>query len=191
MIGLRDLTDDVPAPAGRYLVFADLVFDRERGVLLREGEVVRLEPKPAALLDALSRTPGRIWSREALHREVWKDVHVVEEALPRAMSVLRSALGDEARKPRFIETVPGKGYRLIAPVDTARPAPPGQARLAAPARTLVPAAAAGLAGLVIGALAAAVLASVQPRPETVAPAAPGAPGATATAPQGARGPAVP
>ena len=73
---------------------------------------VRVEPKVMAVLECLARRPQEIVSREELRAEVWNGAVVVDEALQRIISLLRKALADNARAPRFIETVPKKGYRL-------------------------------------------------------------------------------
>lgn len=99
--------------SGRYYLIGAAVFDSERNVVLRDGDIVRLEPKVAALLTCFIDSPGRVHSKDELIAQVWAGVTVVEEVLPRAISLLRSALGDDARHPTFIETVPNKGYRFI------------------------------------------------------------------------------
>ncbi|MGD9546811.1 MAG: winged helix-turn-helix domain-containing protein [Candidatus Krumholzibacteriia bacterium] len=80
-----------------------------------EGEV-QVEPRVMQVLLALSRTPGRVVSRNDILDEVWGDQIVGEENLTRAISELRRIFGDQAREPRYIETIRHHGYRLIAPV---------------------------------------------------------------------------
>jgi TolB-like protein/Tfp pilus assembly protein PilF len=70
------------------------------------------------VLVALASNPGEVLSKERLRRAVWSDVHVTDEVLTYSISELRKALGDDARSPRFIETISKRGYRLIAPVST-------------------------------------------------------------------------
>ncbi len=80
----------------------------------------RVPDKFMQVLVYLSRNPGLV-TRQDLMEAVWPDSVVVDEALTRAVSELRKLLGDEPREPRFIETIPKKGYRLLAAV-TAVPA---------------------------------------------------------------------
>lgn len=84
--------------------------------LTRNGQPIALSPRPFDLLVALVTRAGRLVTREELLREVWKDAVVEQSSLNAAISVLRQALGDDAAT--LIETVPGRGYRFIAPVGT-------------------------------------------------------------------------
>jgi DNA-binding winged helix-turn-helix (wHTH) protein len=105
------------------------------------GGRVRLEPKVMQVLVHLSARPGLVSTKEELLRSVWADAFVTDDVLKRAVSELRKALGDDARAPRFIETIPRCGYRLLTPVvpvetplpETPRPLP---ALLAAVVRRL-------------------------------------------------------
>jgi DNA-binding winged helix-turn-helix (wHTH) protein len=85
------------------------------------GETVQLEPKMMDVLVCLAQTPGRVVSRDELIDAVWPEVFISESVLTRAIAGLRKALGDDARRPRFIETISKRGYRLIgaAPPETA------------------------------------------------------------------------
>ena len=99
-------------------------------------DVVRLPPKPFAVLACLVTQAGRLVTKDALLAAVWPDTVVSEDVITVAMRQLRRVLGDQARTPHFIETVHGRGYRFIAPVralassagaamlETPRPAPP-------------------------------------------------------------------
>lgn len=100
----------------------------------RDGDTLKLEPRVMRLLATLAAAPGRPLSRQQLLDLVWPDVLVNEEALSRAVSQLRRALGDEPRAPRFIETVHKGGYCLIAPVSDG-PAQPGAELEPKPATT--------------------------------------------------------
>ena len=84
--------------------------------LRRGGDVVAVEPRLMAVLEELARAPGRVVTRDDLHRTVWGGVFVTDDALNRCITQLRRILGDDARAPRFIETISKRGYRLIAPV---------------------------------------------------------------------------
>jgi DNA-binding winged helix-turn-helix (wHTH) protein/Tfp pilus assembly protein PilF len=76
-----------------------------------------LEPKVMDLLSLLASEPGRVFSRDELLNTLWPTVVVGEDSLARAVSKLRRALGDQREAPRFIETIPKRGYRLIAEVE--------------------------------------------------------------------------
>jgi DNA-binding winged helix-turn-helix (wHTH) protein len=93
--------------------------------LARDGATVRLEPKMMDVLTTLARHAGRVVSKDDLAAAVWPDVFVTESVITRAIAGLRRALEDDAREPRFIETIAKRGYRLIAePRPVAGPAPP-------------------------------------------------------------------
>ena len=86
--------------------------------LSREGqEPDRLEPKVMALLIFLAERSPVVVGREEIFDQVWQGRAVVDGALSRAVSLLRQALGDDKRKPRYIETVPRRGYRLVAQTE--------------------------------------------------------------------------
>ena len=83
-----------------------------------DGGEVQLEPKMMDVLVCLAQNPGDVVSREALIDAVWPEVYISESVLTRAIAGLRRALGDDARRPRFIETIAKRGYRLIGPDRT-------------------------------------------------------------------------
>ena len=83
----------------------------------RNGAAVRLESKVMAVLVCLARQAGSPLSKEELLTAVWPDTFVSEDALKRCISELRRVFEDDAREPRVIETIPKRGYRLIAPVS--------------------------------------------------------------------------
>ena len=95
---------------GRFRVKSD-----ER-VLLREGELVPLTPKAFDILLTLLENDGRIVHKEDLMKKVWPNTFVEEGNLTQNVSLLRKALGESANGPQFIETVPRRGYRFVAPV---------------------------------------------------------------------------
>ena len=79
------------------------------------GEV-RLEPKVMQVLVELTEHAGQVVTKERLLHTVWADTFVGDEVLSRAISELRRVLGDDPKAPRFIQTIPKGGYRLVAPV---------------------------------------------------------------------------
>jgi len=103
---------------------ADLV----TGELRRNGLPVALQRQPFRLLGALLDRPGELVTHESLRRTLWADGTFVafERGLTSAMRKVREALGDRADRPAYIETLPGRGYRFIAPVvfGSHRVAPP-------------------------------------------------------------------
>ncbi|MEO8673134.1 MAG: winged helix-turn-helix domain-containing protein [Tahibacter sp.] len=82
----------------------------------------RLQPRPMQLLLRLAREPGTLVSREQLLDEVWGGREVNDEVLSRAIAELRQLLGDDPRQPRYIETLPKLGYRLVASLAPFEPA---------------------------------------------------------------------
>ena len=94
-----------------------------KGQVLRGGEPVRLPPKAMEVLLSLASRPTRLVTREALIDRVWGAGQGSPEALGRAVSEIRHALDDHPDNPRFIQTLPRRGYRLIVePAPTTRPA---------------------------------------------------------------------
>jgi len=85
-----------------------------RNVLIQGEEERRLENRLMQTLVFLAEHQGQAVTREQFFDAVWKGLVVNEEALSRAISLLRSALDDDSRSPKFIQTIPGVGYRLIA-----------------------------------------------------------------------------
>jgi DNA-binding winged helix-turn-helix (wHTH) protein/Flp pilus assembly protein TadD len=95
--------------------------DFSAGEMTGPNGEVRLEPKVNALLQALAEQPGKVHSRDELTATIWGDVVVGDDSLARVISKLRQALGDDARDPRYIETMSKRGYRLLAPVEWLEP----------------------------------------------------------------------
>jgi DNA-binding winged helix-turn-helix (wHTH) protein/TolB-like protein len=119
------------------VTFGRFELDLESGALTREGTRVRLQPQPGRVLAILVEQAGEVVPRETLRQQVWPDGTFVdfERGLNFCIAQVRAALGDSADSPRFVETLPRRGYRFIAPVtrlDQA-PAPIAAAALTAPA----------------------------------------------------------
>ncbi|MGH7336207.1 MAG: winged helix-turn-helix domain-containing protein, partial [Myxococcota bacterium] len=103
----------------------ELVVEPGAGEIARNGHRARLPPKPIEVLLALAERPGEVVGREELQRRLWSDDTFVdfENNLNSAVATLREALGDSAAAPRFVETLPKRGYRLlVAPEPFADPA---------------------------------------------------------------------
>ena len=112
--------------------------DEANARLLRDGTAVALPPTPFAVLCALVRQPGTLLSTNALLDEVWGHQFVTDSVLRTAISELRTALDDDARKPRFIETVSRRGYRFIATPSAISAAPGVQPNVPGLATVRVP-----------------------------------------------------
>src|SRR5581483_739980 len=149
--------------------FGPFELDSGSGELRRKGLKVRLRGRPIDILILLIGRRGELVSRDELRNQLWgADTFVdFDHGLNSAMNKLREALGDTGGNCRYIETVPRRGYRFIAPIEavTERPLP-------AAARPSAPSA-------VVTAPAASVSASTEPEPEPqippVAPASIGLP----------------
>lgn len=133
------------------------------GTLCSEGRSIRLEPRVMDVLAYLAAHPERVVSKEELIAAVWGGAFIEEGALSQAVHSLRKALGDDARQPRYIQTLPRRGYRLIAPV-TAPVLPkktgPQESALVRPEPAPPPARSDRRAGLLLVALGLAILAVV-------------------------------
>ena len=93
--------------------FGDVEVEAGGREVRRGGTRVALEPKALDVLLLLLADAGRVVEKRRLLREVWTDVHVTDSSLARAVTQVRRALGDDIRTPRYIETVPTRGYRFI------------------------------------------------------------------------------
>ena len=90
---------------------------------LSRGEAaVKLRPQLMDLLVCLSRRAGDIVLKEEIQAEVWASQYMAESGLSRCVAELRQAMADDARTPRIIETIPKRGYRLVASVGRDEPA---------------------------------------------------------------------
>ena len=96
--------------------FGPFRFEPSERILLKDGKPVQLAPKVFDTLIALIESNGRLVEKEELISKLWPDTFVEEATLARNISDLRKALGESTGDPRFIETVPKRGYRFIAPV---------------------------------------------------------------------------
>ena len=99
-----------------YRFIAGCEFDVASGELRRGGTITRLEPQPASVLALLAGRAGDVVTHEEIRRGIWgDDTHVnFQDSMHYCVRQIRAALGDRARDPRFIETIPRRGYRLRA-----------------------------------------------------------------------------
>lgn len=104
--------------------FGVFEFDSDSGELQKNGRAVALEPQPARALARLLENAGEIVTRDELRAAVWgADTHVdFDRGIAYCMSQIRSALGDLAENPRFVQTVPRRGFKFVAPVSAPEPA---------------------------------------------------------------------
>src|SRR5579859_6923718 len=101
------------------LRLGDFELDFRAGELRRQGLKIRLQEQPLQVLMLLLEHPGEVVTREELQKRLWPaDTFVdFDHGLNKAINKLREALGDDGEAPRFIETLPRRGYRCIAPVE--------------------------------------------------------------------------
>src|SRR4029450_210608 len=117
----------MPAPQWNFAAFR---LDLPHACLWRGGEAITLTLKAFEVLHYLVTHPDRLVTKDALLDAVWPETAVSDAVVRVAIGDLRRALGDMVRAPRFIATVPRRGYRFLAPVtqttfpDVASPAPP-------------------------------------------------------------------
>ena len=110
-------------------------FDAATGEVRRGEVVVRLEPQPAAVLRLLVARPGELVSHAEIRQVVWgATTHVnFQQSLHYCVRQIRLALDDSAREPKFIQTIPRRGYRLTVPAESEPANHPAQ--IAAPIRS--------------------------------------------------------
>src|SRR3712207_2743120 len=97
--------------------FGRFLLDPRDRLLRRDDAPVELNARYLDALALLVREQGRLVSKSRFLEEVWRGVPVTDEALTQCIKTLRRQLGDDAARPRFIETVPKHGYRFVAPVQ--------------------------------------------------------------------------
>lgn len=101
----------------RRVQFGAFEIDLHTGELWKAGRKRKLTGQPFAVLVILLERPGRLVVREELQKRLWPNTFVdAEHNLNTAINKIREALGDSPDRPRFIETLPRRGYRFIAPV---------------------------------------------------------------------------
>ena len=132
----------VPAIATARLRVGEFEVDLRCGEVRRNGDKIKLQQRPFQIFAALLKRPGEVVTREEIRQSLWPTDTFVdfEHSINTAVNKLREALGDDAENPRFIETLPRYGYRLITPIEIVEtngtcpelelpPAPPRQASL--------------------------------------------------------------
>jgi DNA-binding winged helix-turn-helix (wHTH) protein/tetratricopeptide (TPR) repeat protein len=119
----------------RIVSFGVFEVDLRSGELRKPGSKMRLQDKPLQILTLLLEQPGEVITREELQKRLWPDGIIVdfEHSINTAVKRLRQALGDDPEHPRFIETLPRRGYRFIAPVARVEWSAPDVAPVSSPA----------------------------------------------------------
>ncbi len=120
------MNESVRTPqAGAPYRVGDLLIDTGRQRVTRDGNAIALPKLSYDLLIALVRAAPNLLSIDALMGEVWPKLVVSPETVSQRIKLLRDALGDDPRNPRYVEGLRGRGYRLIPPVERAPPPPAG------------------------------------------------------------------
>jgi TolB-like protein/DNA-binding winged helix-turn-helix (wHTH) protein len=101
------------------LRFGDFLLDPKAGELRKAGHRIKLQPQPFKVLSILASRPGEAVTREEIQQQVWGSETFVdfERGLNVCVQQIRAALGDDPDTPRFLETLPKRGYRFLAPVE--------------------------------------------------------------------------
>ncbi len=110
----------VPEPTEvRALRFGVFEMDLRSGEMRRSGLPVRLAPQPFQLLTLLARNEGQVLSRDHIRSALWSDGTIVDfdQRLNSCINQIRQTLGDDADQPRYVETIPRRGYRWLVPTE--------------------------------------------------------------------------
>jgi TolB-like protein/DNA-binding winged helix-turn-helix (wHTH) protein len=109
----------VESPAPSSLRFGDFLLDPKAGELRKSGHRIKLQPQPFKVLSILASRPGEAVTREEIQQQVWGSETFVdfERGLNVCVQQIRAALGDDPDTPRFLETLPKRGYRFLASVE--------------------------------------------------------------------------
>jgi len=105
-----------PSTPGPCYVFGTFRLDVASHRLWQGELIIPVRPKSWDLLQFFVERPGHLVRKEAVHRHIWPDTAVSDDTITQSIRELRRALGDDARTPRFIETVHGRGFRFVAQV---------------------------------------------------------------------------
>lgn len=99
---------------GNFYRFGNVTIDGENFRVTKSGKAVQLTPRAFDVLIYLLENRGRVIEKQELFEKIWKDNFVSDNSLTKIIKEIRQAIGDDASAPRFIETVPKRGYRFIA-----------------------------------------------------------------------------
>src|SRR6478752_4591043 len=115
---LRRTSVEPAVPSPRLFRFETFEVDVRAGELRKAGVKLKLPGQPFQVLAILLESPGEVVTREELQKRLWPDTFVdVDHNLNTAINKIREVLGDSAESPRFVETLPRRGYRFIGPLS--------------------------------------------------------------------------
>jgi DNA-binding winged helix-turn-helix (wHTH) protein len=107
-----------PASSGVLLRFGIFELDTDAERLYKDGRFVRVQPRPFKLLRLLAENGGQVITREEIEKAWGSDASVdFEQSMNLAIRQVREALGEDAERPLYLQTVPKRGYRLVAAVE--------------------------------------------------------------------------
>jgi DNA-binding winged helix-turn-helix (wHTH) protein len=98
-------------------MLGDVKVDCEQNVIIKDGIAKSIEPRLMRVIVLLSRSMGKLVTRQVLLQEISELAYASDESLTQAISKIRQLLGDSPREPEFIKTIPKKGYILLCPVS--------------------------------------------------------------------------
>ena len=112
-----------PAPRQRRIAFDNFDVDLRAGELRKNGSRIRLQAQPFRLLVLLLENAGEVVTRDEICHELWPDNTFVdfEHGLAAAIKKIREAIGDSAENPRYVETLPKRGYRFVGKIKSEAP----------------------------------------------------------------------
>src|SRR6266702_6481235 len=107
-------------PSHGTVRFGILELDADAGELRKQGTRMKLQEQPLQMLQVLLQRPGEVVTREELQQKIWPSDTFVDfdNGINNAIKRLREALGDTAETPRYIETLPRKGYRFVQQIQS-------------------------------------------------------------------------
>src|SRR5436853_2022236 len=118
MFCLRSIRPESAAVNGNFRI-GEFLIEPQINSITGAEKIARIEPKVMQVLIRLAEHAGEVVPKEKLIQAVWSDTFVTDDVLTRAISELRKVFEDDPKEPRFIQTIPRSGYRLIAPVSDA------------------------------------------------------------------------
>src|SRR5438552_12834333 len=107
------------SPSAKAVCFGPFMLDLRAGELCKDGRKIRLQEQPLQVLRMLIEHAGEVVTREEIKQRLWPNDTVVEfdHSINAAIKKLRLALGETAEKPKYVETLARRGYRLLVPVQ--------------------------------------------------------------------------
>ena len=112
----KPVTIEETVDSRKPLAFGPFILDPEAGRLLEGERVIPLAPKPFETLHYLAQRRGRVIPKSELMEKLWPETFVTDDVLVQSVVDIRRALGDHAKTPQYVETIPRRGYRFLAEV---------------------------------------------------------------------------